>query len=287
MPSSANRKAIPWLLAWSSIYALTVAYAKDLDPSIDNSMIVFFRALFGFLFLVPALVQSGFISTLVPKKPTLMLIRSGLMMLAMWATYRAYRSLDLSIATSIGFTQSIITTTFAGWFLSEKVSMKRWIVVGVGYCGVLFFTDFSANIDFQLNILVALGANVAASLAIIVTKKLTQVEQTITIIAFPLLVIILFTGILNTINGWHVPSLSSLLQISLIAGGFTYTQYAYVRALQHCEASFAAPFEYLKLIIAVPIGYFYFHEILAMNKIIGSVIILASNLYLLRNNNKS
>ena len=287
MPSSSNRAAVPWLLAWSGVYALAIAYAKDLDPAVDNSVIVFFRSMFGFLFLMPSLVKSGLLKTLRPKKPGLMLLRSGLMMFAIWATLRAYRSLDLSVATSIGFTQSIITTTFAGWFLSERVSMKRWIVVGVGYCGVLFFTDFSSNVQFQMNILVALGANIAASLAIIVTKKLTDFEQTMTIIAVPLFLIMLFTGVVNTINGWKIPSMMILLQISIIAGAFTFTQYAYVRGLKYCEASFAAPFEYLKLILAVPIGYLYFHEILSMNKVIGSVIIIASNLYLLRNNNKS
>ena len=279
-----NYKAIPWLLAWSLIYTLSVSFAKELDPEINNFTIVFFRSLFGFLFLIPALARKNFFKRVKLKAPLLMAGRAVFMMLSMWATYYAYRSLDLSIATTIGFTQSFIMTTLAAFILGEKVTLKRWALILIGYGGVLFFTKASGQWALHPSIFIALGANLFASLAIIFTKKLTETEDPLIIVAFPLFFIIVVSAIGNSYIGWHIPSSTTLLKISLIAAGLTFTQYAYVRALANCEASFAAPFEYLRLIVAIPIGCLYFCEILTINKVIGALIIITSNFYLLRSN---
>ncbi len=281
---SKNNQAIPWLLAWSLIHTLSISLSKALDPSINTLTIVFFRTFFGLIFLTPALIRSGFLKTLTPKEPLLISGRAFFMLLSMWCTYTAYRTLDLSVATTIGFTQSIIMATLAALILKERVSLRRWGVIFAGYAGVLFFTKSSGHWQFQESLFIALAANIFASLAIITTKKLTEKESPLTIIAIPLIVIMLTTAGANTYIGWNIPSGQTLLILVVIAGGLTFTQYAYVKALTYCQTSFSAPFQYLRLIIAIPIGCLYFCEILTINKVIGSLIIILSNFYLLKSN---
>jgi drug/metabolite transporter (DMT)-like permease len=279
-----NNRAIPWLLAWSLIYTISISFTKKLDASINTLTLVFFRALFGFIFLIPGLIKNGFLKTIIPKAPVLISARALFMMLSMLCTYTAYRALELSVATTIGFTQSMIMTTLAAFLLKENVTLKRWAIILIGYTGVLFITKPAGNWSFQPEILVALGANLLASMAIIVTKKLTVHDSPLTIVALPFLAIMVLSGLLNTYFGWVIPSPKALLFISVIAGGLTFTQYAYVKALTHCDASFAAPFEYLRLIAAIPIGCLYFCEVLEINKIAGAFIIILSNFYLIRSN---
>lgn len=176
----------------------------------------------------------------------------------------------------------MFTITLAAFILKERAPLSRWGVILLGYIGVLFFTKNGSEWSFQLAIGIALLSNFFASLSIIFTKKLTTNENPLTLVALPFFAITVVTGLLNTYEGWTIPSLQTLLILVGIGGAQTFAQYAYVKALNFCDASFAGPFEYLRLVVAIPVGYFYFSEALTTDKLIGVSIILLSSFYLIK-----
>lgn len=193
-------------------------------------------------------------------------------LIALFSTYYAYANLPMGLAASIGYTGPIIAIVLAMVLLKEKVSSKKWIAVIVGYGGVLFMVEPS-NMEFTIAVLVALFANVNSSTAKIITKKLTETDTPGQVIFYGNLIAIVFSGfyVLSSASFPAVNSWGFLLAIGIFG---SLSQFSYIKALQATNVSTVAPFEYLRLLMAIPIGYFIFDEYLSLNDIIGALLIV-------------
>lgn len=260
-----------------------MACAKLVSPELNIFTMVFVRAIFGVIFLLPLMHQTGWKKTFKTTNLKLQLVRTFVVLLAISTSYYAYRHLPLNLATSIGFIQPLIITILALFFLQEKIRYGQWISLAVGYAGVLFLVNpFSAS--FDPNIFIALAANLLAGIAIIATKVLSRGDQNVTIMSYSYIGLLILSGIL-AINGWTTPSLFDVTILFGMGGMGTLAQYSYINALKFGTASFVAPFEYSRLVVAIPVGYLFFHEGISALTLIGASIIILSNLYIARSKN--
>ncbi len=60
------------------------------------------------------------------------------------------------------------------------------------------------------------------------------------------------------------------------------SQFCYIRSLQNANPSFLGPFEYSRLIIAIPIGFVIFSELPTLWTLIGAGVIIAATLLVTR-----
>ncbi len=58
------------------------------------------------------------------------------------------------------------------------------------------------------------------------------------------------------------------------------SQFCSVNALKRAQPSLLAPFEYFRLIFAIPIGYFIFDEVVSFWTFLGSAIIIGATWFL-------
>jgi len=273
--------SIGYMLLWGLSLTCSMSLAKCIRPEIPSSVIVFLRCLFGLIVFLPfvagALKNDG-LQALKVQKPFLYLIRVILVSLAMGCTYYAYRNLPIATASAIGFSSPLLTTLLGIFFLKNKINFKQGLSILAGYIGVLVIVGpFSFVLDSAETI--AILANLLASCAIILLKKLSDTESNITILFYTNIGTLLLSGIFAVLM-WQSPSWGEIGLLLLIGISSTLSQLFYTQALRIAEPYFVAPFEYNRLLFALLSGYYFFHESPSAFVFIGAGLIITSNLYL-------
>jgi len=162
-------RGLAWSLFGSLCFTTVMSLAKLLDPSVKGAVLVFIRCLFGLIFFLPFLLKAG-VETLKTQRPFLHLLRVIFTCLAIACTYYGYRNLPLAVGTSLGFTAPLMTTALAILVLKEVVTIKKWVLIFVGYLGVLVIVQ-PPEFSFNSAVYILLLANLFASSSLICAKK--------------------------------------------------------------------------------------------------------------------
>lgn len=271
--ANGNLLGILWMLSWAVSFSTTMSLSKIIQPTVDVTMMLFMRCLFGVCFFLPFALRNQE-NTFKTNRLPLHLLRAVFASTSMLCTYHAYSNLPLAFATSIGFTAPLIISVLSIFFLGENVSKSKWAAIIAGYIGVLVMVNPSGH-GMDSNVLIALMANILASCGIIVTKKLSRTESTYTIMAYFMIAGLAFSGLLVGFS-WKTPSMNDMIVLCCMGATATISQFSYFRALKHADASTVAPFEYSRLVFAIPVGFYFFGELVSWHTLVGSIIIVVS-----------
>ncbi len=211
--------------------------------------------------------------------------------------YISLTVLPLGFATALFFVTPFLITIFANFFLKEKIGIRRWSAVAVGFIGVYITLNPDFNNFNYLSLLPILCA-FCYSLSMIIIKKTSEKDsvytQTFTfyfgaIIFSTIFYFLIGDGQYNTsdhpasqfiFREWFVDLESSIL--FMVATGFTATVAFLLLFTAYSIASPAvvSPFEYSILLWSPLIGWIYFNEIPSLNTVIGILIIVSSGIYI-------
>lgn len=275
----AKHKSLLWILGWCITFTCGVTISKFLSESTNNFTLFCVRYSFGMLVFLPIFL---------PKLPNLARVQSSLGLhitraLCIGAstllTYQAYRNLPLAIATSVGFTGPLLASSFSMLFLREKISQPKILALITGYLGVLFIVQpHDANLNLYY-IFIGLSACILAGSANTLARKLSYKDPALTIMFTStfLLGSVALIGFFITNEPINKPDLILLCLVGFFG---SLSQFAYINAVSHAEVSFVAPFEYTRLLLAMPVGYFLFAEKINLGQIFGMLLIISGSLYL-------
>lgn len=266
-----------WMLLWALSFNTSMSLTKLLSSNMSTFMIVFVRLAFGLLFISPLIFKEK--KTLFKTKALpLHLLRVIFTSTSMVCTYYAYSHLPLAFATSIGFTAPIFTAVLSVIALGDRLVPLQWFLIAMGYGGVLIMVGPTGG-DWESAILVAFGANFFASCALICVKRLSESESTTQILVMFHLLGLGLLGALSLIF-WKTPTPHDFLILLFIGGTATLSQFCIIRAMQNGDPSVLSPFEYSRLVIAIPIGMIFFEEIPTLWSIFGSLVIVMCTLFM-------
>ncbi len=260
-------------ILWSFIYTVNVTITKFIDCDLDNTVLVFWRSFFGLLLFLPVIINNGR-EVFKTKHPWHHLARAVFLTTAIWFTYKSYRFLPLTFATSIGFTSPLIIAVLSVFLLGEKVSIRRWAVILIGYSGIIIIVR-PGVVEMNQYILIALLANITAGMSLILVRYLSQHDRTSTILFYAHLGTFVFASLLVSFNWQPIPT-DEIHKIAIMSVCGLTAQYLYATAVTYAEASYVSPFEYLRIVFAVPIGLFFFNEAIDIWVILGATIIITS-----------
>ncbi len=241
--------------------------------------IAFFRNLFGLIFALPILMRHGR-SILHTQKLPLYLMRCVIGIISMLAGFWALVHLPLAQAVAISYSTPLFVTIGAVFVLGEVVRARRWSAVAIGFIGVMVVLQPGAD-SFSAGALIALlAAAMSASVAISI-KFLTRTEKPDTIVFYTTLIWVPLS-LLPAIWVWTMPT--GITWLWIIASGFfgTMAHMLWTRALQLGDASAITPISFVQLPFVAVVAYFLFGEALTKWTLIGSLMILASNIYIAR-----
>jgi len=219
------------------------------------------------------------------KNPKLQLFRGLILLSANLLFFYSISVISLAKALTLAFIHPLIVTALSPIFLGEKVGIKRWVAVLIGFTGALIVIR-PGFLDVNLASLSAFGCGVCYGFYLIVTRKLSDTDN-------PLLTLLL-TGIVGTIIltlmmpiVWIPPTLDQwymLISIGLVASlahGFIIISY------RMAEASKLAPLGYSEIITNIIIGYYVFSDFPDFFTFIGLFVIMLSGIYVFKNEQKS
>ena len=238
--------------------------------------VAFFRTIFVLIIFLPVVAKNG-INSLKPNNIKLQTYRALVGSVAMLCMFYGLSITELAKATALMFTVPIFATILAIIFLKEIVGIRRWSAMLVGFTGALIV--LRPDIQLGLGPLLILCGSLLWSSSVLMAKKLTQTDNTMTITFWQAAGLIPATFILAT-QVWEWPTLNQLFMFLLIAIAGTMTHWFLNEALKRAEISALLPLDYLRLIWSVSLGFIFFDELPHAGLWLGAALILGASTYI-------
>ena len=163
------------------------------------------------------------------------------------------------------------------FFLSEKIRIKRWIAVGLGFIGVIIISKpgfDNLNYYYIFPVIFCIGF---AGVSIII-RKLTLVGESIWLIAFYFSFVSGIGGLLTLpFGGWMIPSKYDFVLLILIGFLGSIANLMLTQSYKVAEVTLTTPLKYLSLIFAIIFGFYFFREIPSINTLLGAGLIVISS----------
>jgi drug/metabolite transporter (DMT)-like permease len=179
-------------------------------------------------------------------------------------------------ASAILLTSSFFVAILSGPMLGEHIGPWRWGAIIIGLIGAVIVAQPSGNNFNLLGFAVAMCASFTVGTISIFLRSLGKTEHAITTVFYFTLFGTMATGIYMIFKG-HAPSIYSLLPLIGTAICSLVSLLLKTEAYKYGEASSMAPCHYTSILWSTLLGILFFHDMPTMNVFIGSMIIIASN----------
>ena len=250
--------------------------AKFLSDQIHIFEITFLRCALVAVVLAPMIFKEGK-SSLITKQPKFQIYRIITNSIAMLCFFYGLTLTTLAEVTALNLTVPIFTTLLAFLFLNEKLKKHRLSALFIGFLGaiVVLRPDISINIGGVLILISAL----IWSVSLIFIKKLTETDSPVTISLYAGVGMVPATFV-AAYPYLIMPNLYQFLIILFIAVTGTIAQTLLNSAFKRGQLAILLPFDYLKLIWSVLIGYTIFVESTTISLWIGGTLIVGASSYI-------
>ena len=291
-------KAVSFLLLGIFGISINDTIIKFLSDAYALHQLVFIRAIFGLLIIVPLVLVRQGIAVLRTTRPGIHALRGLLIVLANLTFFAGLASLPLAEASAVVFVSPVLITIFSFYFLGEQIGVWRWSAVIVGLIGMICVVQpFGARLE--LTYLWPLAAAVCYAGFTVTTRFLGRTEgvaslATYSIVSF--LVVSVAMGLLvgdgsfaNTGNpnlefllrAWRWPDAADLGQIAAIGVLSAVIAIAMSAAYRAGEASFLAPFEYVNLPLVLLWGFLIFGDFPNALALFGMALIASGGMIMI------
>ena len=239
--------------------------------------VLFLRFFIGFIpifFIIPKDKIFSFYKT---SRPGLHAFRAITGALAIIALFYGLRELPLADVVSLTFAGPIFVTIASIFFLSEKVGVKRWSAVFLGFIGMLLIIQ-PAFLDLNYYYISPIVFCIFFACVAISVRSLSKTEANYTIAFY-------FTSLCTTIVlcsifivDWIMPSKIDLFIFIILGLCGSAGNLLLTHSYRLAEASLVTPIKYLSLIFAIIFGFFIWSETPKVLTLLGATLVILSSL---------
>jgi len=278
---------IAFMAAAAVLYSGFDALTKWLVvASYSPFQILFFRAVFAFLpwalWVAREPVPAQVVRT---SQPGLQILRGLLGFASVTCFALAFRVMPLAVAVAIAYSAPLYTTALARPLLGERVGVTRWIVVVVGFLGVLVMTRPSAG-GLQAGAGWAIAGSLCYAFTSLATRRLGGANRAPTTMFYSMTVYAVLGAALLPFT-WKTPDAAHWLGFAAIGLVGGTAQFLLFQAYRNAPASTVSPFEYTILAWSVVWGFMVWHETPDVTRVMGMLIIAVAGLALARHEHRN
>ncbi len=244
----------------------------------------FFICLFAFIPMFVTLAVVGNWNTLINNKIHIQLLRGLLAVICAALIINAFKRHALIEIYPILFSTPLILTILSHFILKEKVGIRRWSAVLIGFVGVLIVSR-PGTIHFTLPLFGLFFAAIILALNVLIIRRLANTQSSIAFAFYGTVGGLVISGIFSFQNFVSVPLEDVIIFIVCgIIGGIG--GLCITGASKILESSVFAPIQYVQLVAGFIMGYLFFRDLPDTFEIIGSLVIVFSGLFVIYRENK-
>lgn len=276
-----------------TLYPLSDAFIKHLMDTYSVCQATLLRAITR---LVPLMVATyfhgGFRKILYTEHSSKHITRLAVNLLYTFSFMFAFSLASLTTVYTFSYTSPFFMIILGALMLKEKVSLERWIAVGIGLIGVIVAMRPGSHVLESAALLVLFGTFLSA-LNKILMRRLASTEHSLAIAIYPNVVMIVAMASLALISFlapgflpssltfvWKSMSWSHWGLFCLVGALAAGAQYAIVQSLRFAEASLLAPIDYSMFFWVVALDFAWWKKIPDVFTLVGVAVIVGSNLYI-------
>ena len=281
-----SRQGILFMLGGMFLFSAVDTQAKFLTGEYHPAQIIWFRQL-GLLIGVLVLMAMKGPSVLSTRQPLLQLTRGGLAICSAVLFVYAIRHAELADAVAVSFVAPFFLTILGALLLGEKVGIRRWSAVVIGFIGAMIIIRPGTGAVHPAVLLVVLAALLYA-LRQVIGRKLADTDKTHTTVAYTAIVGSLLITLPMPLV-WKTPeNLRVILLIISMSVMAAVAEVLVIRALEVAEAVVVAPIHYTLIIWGTMYGYIVFGHFPDMWTWTGTAVIISAGVFtLLRSHHKA
>ena len=205
----------------------------------------------------------------------LLLLRGGVGTLALTTYFYSIQHMPLASAVSIQYLSPILTLIGAHFLLKEKTPLQQALYFFLAFIGVFLIKGVDPRVTF-FEMGVSLVSVFASALAYNLVRMLREQDHELVVVLYFSLVTIGVVGPF-AFTHWVWPGVKDWFFIIVCIGVFTQmAQVLMTIAYQREPVSNVAIYNYLGIVIALGIGYYFFDEKFPFLSLVGMALILIS-----------
>lgn len=257
--------------------------AKYMTGTLDPVQVVWGRYVFSVL-LLPLLMSPRRLRVAFhTRKPWLQLLRSVLLVATTATFFTAIKYIPLADAIAIGFLSPLLGTALAIPVLGEKVGVRRWTAIAIGFVGVMIVLRpgfEERHWAYFLPLLVALLMAVynvctrlvvrhdSADTSLACTNAFGAIAATVAVILLP--------GV------WQEPTAIDWGFMAAVGAFGSLGHFCLILAYRSAPVSTLAPFTFGHIVLAVLAGWLVFNDLPDLWTMVGAAIVAGSGIYVFR-----
>ncbi len=249
-----------WMLLAVTLWTGVAVCVRNLEGRLPVSDLSFYRALLTVALMMPLVLRARRIGHGRPLPGVLpwFALRGLVIFAAQTCYYFGLTWLPIAEATVLSSTTPIFLAVLAGMFLGERIAPVRWLAIAIGFAGILVILR-PGTATLQLAALTALASAALFGAASALNKFLSRTEPAGRIVGWTNLMVALFAALPflwdTVLPGWS--DLPWIAGIALLGAG---AQYGLARGIAAADASFAGPFDFLRVPFSAVAGLILFAE---------------------------
>ncbi|MEA2111440.1 MAG: DMT family transporter [Campylobacterota bacterium] len=166
---------VKYMLIASLLFAVMGAFAKLSSDYMSSLEVVFFRNVFGVVLVGITILKSPLQQK--GGRPFLLFFRGFMGFVALLAFFYNIAHIPLGDAMTFSKTSPIFTAVFAYFLLNEKLSIKGWIGIFIGFIGIILITK-PTGLTFSKTDILGVFSGVGAALAYTSVRELRSYYDT-------------------------------------------------------------------------------------------------------------
>ena len=269
-------RAVIFMVIGGVSIALMQAAVKLISLELHPFIITLYRAGLVFVVLLPILFWRGR-AVFNTSSIRLQVVRGGIGGLGMLCVFTGLSMISLAEVTVLLFTVPIFATLLSIVFLSEKVGVRRWTAIFVGFLGILIIARPQGSVS--TGHLFILCAAISWSTSILIAKKLTEKDTVISITFWQAMGCVPLAFIASLFV-WELPSFVQLGALLGIAALGTVGHAMLYAALKVGQVSVILPLDYIRIIWSAGLGFILFGQLPTLHLYAGSMLIIAATAFL-------
>jgi drug/metabolite transporter (DMT)-like permease len=262
-------------------FVINDSLVKYVSESLPGTQLIFIRGVFAGILVLAILHATGMLRQYRLLADRKVVMRAVLDALATMTYLTSLFHLPIANATAINMATPLFITVFAVLLFQERVRLRRWLAITIGFGGVLLVVQPNAE-GFNAYALLCLGGTLLHASRDLMTRHIDPRIPSLLITLSTAVAVMLLAGGMGAVAGdWQPVSARQYALLALASVFLSAGYYLLTVAMRSGEMSLVAPFRYIGLLFALLLGFVVWGDVPNWMAWIGIALLVGAGLVVL------